>query len=171
MEFPPTWRVFLEEDFEVAQPQVEGALTMELLVQVRHTGRMLSNFRIGLGGEARIKVDVDLGAMVPRETFQGWRYRTQYWARDIKIRTNMTTSAWIDLADTIAAKDGSVFDDNGAEIPGREVLRLLDELQDDPKNAAYRWVVAVGEDNLMKLQLQSLPGPAVLITGKPTLRQ
>jgi hypothetical protein len=51
------------------------------------------------------------------------------------------------------------------------VLRLLDELQDDPKNAAYRWVVAVGEDNLMKLQLQSLPGPAVLITGKPTLRQ
>ncbi len=83
----------------------------------------------------------------------------------------MTTSAWIDLADTIAAKDGTVFDDNGAEIPGREVLRLLDELQDDPKNAAYRWVVAVGEDNLMKLQLQSLPGPAVLITGTPTLRQ
>jgi hypothetical protein len=171
MEFPPSWRVFLEEDFEVAQPQVEGALTMELLVQVRHTGRMLSNFRIGLGGEARIKVDVDLGAMVPRDTFHGWRFRTQYWARDIKIRTNMTTSAWIDLADTIAAKDGAVFDDAGAEIPGREVLRLLDEIQDDPKSPAYRWVVAVGEDNLMKLQLQSLPGPAVLISGKPTLRQ
>jgi hypothetical protein len=93
---------------------------MELLVQVRHTGRMLSNFRIRLGGEARIKVDVDLGAMVPRDTFNGWRFRTQYWSRDIKIRTNMTTSAWIDLADTIAAKDGAVFDDAGAEIPGRE---------------------------------------------------
>ncbi len=92
-----------------------------------------------------IKVDVDLGAMVPRETFHGWRFRTQYWARDIKIWTNMTSSAWIDLADTIAAKDGAVFD----------------ELQDDPEDAAHRWVVAVGEDNLMKLQLQSLPGPAV----------
>jgi hypothetical protein len=45
----------------------------------------------------------------------------------------MTTSAWIDLADTIAAKDGAVFDDSGAEIPGRKVLRLLDELQDDPE--------------------------------------
>jgi hypothetical protein len=31
--------------------------------------------------------------------------------------------------------------------------------------------VAAGEDYRMKLQLQSLPGPAVLITGKPTLRQ
>jgi hypothetical protein len=171
MEFPPTWRVFLDKEFEAAQPQIEGATTMELMVQVRHTGRMLSNFRIGLGGEARIKEDVDLGAMVPRDTFRGWRFRTQYWARDVKIRTNMTSSVWFDLEDAIAAKDGTVIDDNGAEIPGREVLRLLDELQDDSKTAAFRWVVAVGEDNLMKLQLQSLPGPAVLIAGKPTLRQ
>jgi hypothetical protein len=104
--------------------------------------------------------------MIPREALHGWRFRTQYWPRNIKIRTNMTTSVWIDLADTIAAKDGTVIDDNGAEIPGREVLRLLDELQEDPKSAAYRWVVAVGEDSLMKLQLQSLPGPAVLIAGK-----
>ncbi len=127
--------------------------------------------QIGLGGEARIKVDVDLGAMVPRDTFRGWRFRTQYWAQGVKIRTNMTSSVWFDLEDAIAAKDGTVVDDNRAEIPGREVLRILDELQEDPKTAAFRWVVAVGEDNMMKLQLQSLPGPAVLIAGKPTLRQ
>jgi hypothetical protein len=83
----------------------------------------------------------------------------------------MTSSAWVDLEDVIAAKDGTIIDDGGAEIPGREVLRLLDELQEDPKTAAFCWVVAVGEDNMMKLQLQSLPGPAVLIAGKPTLRQ
>ncbi len=52
----------MDEEFETAQPQIEGLTTMELMVQVRHTGRMLSNFRIGLGGEARLKVDVDLGA-------------------------------------------------------------------------------------------------------------
>jgi hypothetical protein len=46
----------------------------------------------------------------------------------VKIRTNMTSSAWFDLGDAIAAKDGTVIDDNGAEIPGREVLRLLEEL-------------------------------------------
>jgi hypothetical protein len=171
MEFPPSWRVFLEDGFETAQPQVEGVATMELMAQVRHTGRMLGNFRIALGGEARLKIDMDLGAMIPRDVFRGWRFRTQYWLRDIKIRTNLTSSAWIDLANTISAKDGSVVDENGAKIPGREVLRMMEELPDEPRCAAYRWVVAAGEDNLMRLQLQSLPGLAVLITGKPTLRQ
>jgi hypothetical protein len=79
MEFPPTWQVFLDEDFETAVPQVEGLATMELMAQVRHTGRMLGNFRIALGGEARLKVDVDLGSLLPRDVFRGWRYRTQYW--------------------------------------------------------------------------------------------
>ena len=172
MEFPPTWMVFLEEDFEAAQPRLEGVATMELLAQVRHTGRILGNFRVALGGEARLKVDVDLGAMVPVDVFNGWRFKTQYWLRDIRIRTNMTSSVWTDLGATIAAKDGAVYDDGGAEIPSREVLRMLDELPEDgPNNAAYRWVVAVGEDNQMKLQLQSLPGSAVLVSGKPTLRQ
>jgi hypothetical protein len=40
-----------------------------------------------------------------------------------------------------------------------------------PEDTVHRWVVEVGEDNSMKLQLQSLPEPAVPITGKPTLRQ
>ncbi len=53
--------------------------TMELMAQVRHTGRMLGNFWIALGGEARLKVDVDLGSLLPRDVFRGWRYCTQYW--------------------------------------------------------------------------------------------
>jgi hypothetical protein len=164
--------VFLEEEFETAQPRLEGVATMELLAQVRHTGRILGNFRVALGGEARLKVDVDLGAMVPVEVFAGWRFKTQFWLRDVRIRTNMTSSVWVDLGATLAAKDGSVFDDGGAEIPEREVLRMLDELPESgPVNAAFRWVVAVGEDGQMKLQLQSLPGSAALVAGKPTLRQ
>jgi hypothetical protein len=171
MEFPPSWLVLLEEDFETAQPRVEGPATMELLAKVRHTGRMLNSFRIALGGEARLKVDVDLGAMIPKEIFRGWRFRTQYWPRDIRIRTNMSSSAWYNLADTLASKEGTVIDDNGAEIPGREVLRLMGDPAEEPTSAAFRWAVAVGEDNLMKLQMQSQPGSAVLVAGKPTLRQ
>ncbi len=88
-----------------------------------------------------------------------------------KIRQTGVLDTSLSPSSQLAAKDGTIIDDGGAEIPGREVLRLLDELQEDPKTAAFRWVVAVGEDNMMKLQLQSLPGPAVLIAGKPTLRQ
>jgi hypothetical protein len=95
MEFPPTLMVLLDEVFESAQPRLEGVATMELMAQVRHTGRILGNFRVALGGEARLKVDVDPGAMVPAEIFRGWRFKTQYWLRDIRIRTNMTSSVRI----------------------------------------------------------------------------
>ncbi len=54
MEFPPTWMVLLDEDFESAQPRLEGLATMELMAQVRHTGWILGNFRVALGGEARL---------------------------------------------------------------------------------------------------------------------
>jgi hypothetical protein len=49
MEFPPTWMVLLDEDFESAQPWLEGVATMELMAQVRHTGRILGNFRVAWG--------------------------------------------------------------------------------------------------------------------------
>ena len=162
----------MDEEFDTAGPRIEGACTMELLAQVRHTGRVLGSYRVALGGEARLKVDVDLGAMVPQETFSGWRFKTQYWLRDIKIRTNMTSSVWVDLHQVVAARDGSIFDGEGAEIPPNEFLRMLETLPaDEARAASFRFTVAVGEDGLMKLHMQSLPGPALLISGKPTLRQ
>jgi hypothetical protein len=172
MEFPPAWLVLSDEQFETATPRVDGVATMELLAQVRHTGKILGNFRVALGGDARLKVDVDLGAMIPQDIFRGWWYKTQFWMRDIKIRTNMTTSAWVDMPGTVAARDASIFDDGGAEIPAGEFLHRVGELpENEPHAAALRWAVTVGEDSLMKLQLQSLPGPAVLVAGKPTLKQ
>jgi hypothetical protein len=61
MEFPPTWQVFLD-DFETATQLVEGMKTTKLVARVRHTGRMLGNFRIALGSEARLEVDFSCGA-------------------------------------------------------------------------------------------------------------
>ncbi len=111
-------------------------------------------------------MDVDLGAMIPQQTLHGWRFRTQYWRRYIRIRTNMTSSAWTDIPSAVAAKDGNIFDNGGAKVPGREFLRMVDELPEDGTNAAaFRWAVVVSEDSLMELQLQSLPGPAVLVAG------
>jgi hypothetical protein len=172
MEFPPQWTILTDDIFETTTPRIEGSSTMELLAQVRHTGRILGNFRVALGGEARLKVDVDLGAMLPQDIFRDWRYKTQFWARDVKIRTNMTTSAWLDVTDTVSSKDANIFDDEGSEMSGGEFLRIVSELlENKPHSAAVRWAVTVGEDSLMKLQLQSLPGPAVLVSGKPTLKQ
>jgi hypothetical protein len=48
MEFPPLWTVFLDKVVDGAMPWMEGKATMELLTQVRHTRRILGNFRVGL---------------------------------------------------------------------------------------------------------------------------
>jgi hypothetical protein len=108
MEFPPQWTILTDDIFETATPRIDSSSTMELLAQVRHTGRILGNFGVALGGEARLKVDVDLGAMLPQDIFKGWRYKTQFWARDVKIRTNMTISAWLDVPDTVSSKDATI---------------------------------------------------------------
>ncbi len=79
MEFPPQWTILTDDVFETATPRIDGSSTMELLAQVWHTGRILGNFWVALGGEARLKVDVDLGAMLPQDIFKGWRYKTQFW--------------------------------------------------------------------------------------------
>jgi hypothetical protein len=63
--------------------------------------------------------------------FQGWRYRTQFWMRDIKIRTKMTTSAWVDMLSTVSARGASIFDKVMAEYPAGEFLRRVSEFQEN----------------------------------------
>jgi hypothetical protein len=84
----------------------------------------------------------------------------------------MMSSAWVDVPGSVARRDLTILDDGGAEILAGEFLLRLDEIsEDEPHSASTRWAVTVGEDSLMKLQLQSLPGQAVLLFGKPTLKQ
>ncbi len=75
---------------------------------------------------------------------------------------------WVNMPAVVAAKEGHIFDDGGTEVLSREFLRMLNDLSEDKlHSAAYWWAIEVGEDSLMKLQLQSLLGPAVLIAGSP----
>jgi hypothetical protein len=63
--------LFLKKEFESALLRLKGQATMELLAQVGHTGRILGNFRGALGGDSRLGLDVDLGAMMPQQVFLG----------------------------------------------------------------------------------------------------
>jgi hypothetical protein len=46
MEFPPDWSVAEAVDFDVALPSGQGEITLELLAQLRNTGRILDGFRL-----------------------------------------------------------------------------------------------------------------------------
>ena len=171
MDFPHDWVVLAAEEFETAAPRVNGDVTMEVLAQLRPSGRILDNFRVALAGSKALDFDADLFSLIPAAIFKGWRVKGQCWARDVAIRANVFSSGWIDLAATMAMRELDVFDAEGAGIPAGEFLRLINDLDEDgPCAASYRFAVVVGEDNKPRLQIQSLPASAVFLSGKALLK-
>jgi hypothetical protein len=171
MEFPPDWLVEPLDDFDLAVATLANsgdAIAIQLLAQLRPTGRVLDNFRLAINSSEILDVELNLHHLLPVEAVKGYRLNFQHWPRDIGIRRNLTTSGWLDVPDLVASNNATVHDADGAGIPSGEFRRLLDELPDNgPETCAIRWAVAVGEDGLLKLQVQSLPGDAASLNGKP----
>ena len=157
-------------EFHHAQASIPGRHTVELQAQVRPSGRILDASRLVLGGAEVIEVEINMSDAVPSPRLQGWTVRYQAWPRDVAIRKNQATSAWIDLEAMVAGRDAEVTDHNGAGIPSNEFLGVLAEL-DPPVGAAFRWAVTIGDDGRLQLQLQGLPAAAPVVIAKPQLRK
>ena len=168
------WAVEPMTGFETARPIVPGSTTayvMELLVQLRSTGRMLDNFRTVVDGSSPLECELDMATIIPSPAFKGWRLNFQYWARDIAIRRNVTTSAWMDVPALICSNQAEVLDANGTGIPSAEFMQRLEDLPDDgPESGSLRWAIIIGEDDRPRLQLQALPCDAVSLSGKPATK-
>jgi hypothetical protein len=167
MEFPPDWTVEPIDDFDVAVATLANSgdsVAIQLLAQLRPTGRILDNFRFAVNGQEILDVELDFHQILPTDSMKGYKLRYQYWPRDIHIRRNLTTSSWVD----VATNNVTILDSEGAGVPTREIRRILDELPDKgPEAASVRWAIGVGEDGLLKLQLQSLPSNAATLNGRP----
>ena len=75
---------------------------------------------------------------------------------------NKALEAEVDLAKLVPA---------AATLP-KVVVEALSGLQDKSSNSAScRWAVCVGEAGKLELQLQFLPCPVNLLTGKPIFRR
>ena len=138
MDFPAAWTILPAEEYALAAPRIDGDLTLELMAQVRHTGRILDHFRMACGGSKPLEVDVDFGAMLPMPAFKGWRLQAQFWPRDLLLRQNTFSSAWIDTVATIGMREVTILDQHGAIIPCTEVLRILDRPEDEDDDPALR---------------------------------
>jgi hypothetical protein len=172
MEFPPDWNVADAADFDIALPSGHGEVTLELLAQLRNTGRILDGFRFVLDGSAPLEVGVDLYQLLPVDSCRGLRLAQQFWPRDIRLRRNMTTSTWTSVTDSVASNDADILDDSGAGISPAAFTRILDELPGTgPTNASTRWAVVIGADGLLKLQLQGLPLVASYLNNRSTFRR
>jgi hypothetical protein len=113
MDFQADWVVHPMEDFAISAPNFHGDLTLELLAQLRSTGRILDSFRFALDGSASLDVSVDLYWVLPADHFRGWKLSQQFWPRDIAIRRNMVTTAWVRVTDSVASHDCDLTDETG----------------------------------------------------------
>jgi hypothetical protein len=157
-------------DFNITQAQLAGQHSVELLAQLRPSGRVLDACRVVLGGTEILRVEINLFDVVPNPTFADWKLRYQIWPRDIGIRRNLTTSAWIDLEALIAGREVDLVDPQGALIPHGEFLNLLSN-SEPPNTGACRWAVIISDNGELQLQLQSLPAASPVLNSKPALRK
>ncbi len=172
MEYPPEWAVSSMDDFAIAAPLARGEFNVELFAQLRNTGRILDNFRLGLDGATLLEVSVDLAAVIPVAAFAGWRLTQQFWERDVAIRKNMVTSAWVTITDAVASQDCDLTDADGAGVSASEFVRTIAKLPGNgPTNGSTGWAIVIGGDGLLKLQWQALPLPASTLNGKTTFKR
>ena len=131
MEFPlkeGEWSVFDADDFELAEVRDPGNLGMELLAQVRPTGRIQDHFRIILGGRRALTTEIGLSSIIGGgEKYSAYKLRFQYWPRDIAIRRNTVTSAWKGVYELLSERNAVIVDKDDAAVPTEDVLRAMDQ--------------------------------------------
>jgi hypothetical protein len=160
------------DQFDSALPTVQGDITVELLAHLRNSGRALDHFRFSLNGSTPLEATVGLDHIIPVPDFTGWNITQQLWARNIPLRRNMTTSAWVSITDTMACNDCDITAPAGVGIPAAEFTRKVVGLPGNrPANASTRWAVVIGEDLLLCLQWQALPRPASVLNGRATFKR
>jgi hypothetical protein len=165
MNFPHTWDIFKAADFATAAPRAAGELGMEVAAQVRPNGRILDHFRVTLGGSKIVDVTAPMTKLMLVDGASPWKFRYQVWPRDIVVRRNMTTTAWINALDLLAEKKAWVEDGEGNAVENELVLETVGD-----GRAAIRFAVVIGEDKNMELNLHALPATAESLMGKPTFR-
>jgi hypothetical protein len=171
MDFPPKWEYFPADQFSSAQPRAASELGLELLVQVRPNGRMLDHFRVVLGGSKILTVNAAMADLLQIPSAKRWRLKMQSWPRDIEIKRNMVTSAWMDVEALLASKAAQMVlvgdDGEESEVAHNVAIGEMDQAE---VGAALRFAVIIGGDQRLVLALQGLPATAEYLMGRPAFR-
>ena len=115
-----------------------------------------------------LEAEVHLKNILPTAEPPDWTLKLASWPRDIKLRRNMATTAWLDIREQLATNDARVIDTDGAAVENKLLLDFLGSMADKQLNSAStRWWVGAGEDGRLHLQLQALPSPSTSYASKP----
>jgi hypothetical protein len=170
MEYPPeTYDVSEANQFETARARLAGDAVMEVMLQMRPSGRCLDHYRIALDGTV-LETQVVATSVFRAHVLAKYRLTFQAWPRDLKVRRNMKTTAWVDSFLAISANNIQVStDDKGDAVPPEEIKSVFAFIKEmSMKSASTRYAVVAGPDGRMWLGHQALPGTAEALTSKPT---
>ena len=171
MEFPPKeWDVFPAEQFDTAVPRDPGDLGMELLVQIRDTGRAQDHFCVVLGRTKLLTAFLPMrDIFLVSESFPEWYIEYSKWPADVILARNRTTSIWVDMNALIKSQDVIIRDSKKNLVPCEEVLdALAKEVHISSKpDCAVRWACGIGDQDKMVLSVQVLPASAAHLNGRP----
>jgi hypothetical protein len=170
MEFPPeTYDVFDAYQFETARARLTGNAVMEVMLQMRPSGRCLGHYRIALDGTV-LETQFVATSVFCAPVLAKYRLTYQAWPRDLKIRRNMTTTAWVNSYIAITANNIQVStDEKGDPVPPEDIKNVFNSIKEmGMKIGSTRYAVVAGPDGRMWLEHQALPGTAEALTSKPT---
>jgi hypothetical protein len=137
-----------------------------VMLQMRPNGRCLDHYRIALDGTV-LETQVNATSIFQLPVLPKYRLTSP---RDLKIRRNMTTTAWVDSYLAIAANNILVsMEEKGDAVPPEEIKNVFNNIKEmGLKNGSTRYAVVAGPDGRMWLEHQTLPGTAEALTSKPT---
>jgi hypothetical protein len=169
MEFPPKeWDVFPAEQFDTAVPRDPGELGMELLVQIRDTGRAQDHFRVALGGSKLLTAYLPMRDIFRvSEDFPEWYIEYSKWPADIILARNRTTSVWVDMKALIKSQDVVIRDALKTVIKYEDVLEMLSNEVHITSKCSARWAAGIGDQDKMVLSVQVLPDSAAILNNRP----
>lgn len=171
MEFPPgTWDLFPAAQFDTAAVRSPGELGMELLVQIRDTGRIQDHYKLVLGGNKLLNADLRMRDLFRVVDFPDWTIIYSRWPADVVFNRNRTTTTWESVNGLIQSRDVVIIDADGQKVKHEDVLAALDD-QKAPTGlipyCAVRWGVGIGDGGKMLLSVQCLPTSAEFLNGRP----
>jgi len=173
MEYPPPWDVLPEADFDLAVPRDPGHLGVELMAQVRMTGRIQDHFRLVIGGDQLLEFNIPLSSCFTFADAPRWVFAFSTWPRDIIIRRNTSSSTWLDMRDLVSSNDVQILNETGEQVNNGAFVELLADKSPPnkpPISSSVRWAIIAGDGEKPALQIQLLPFSAAQIDSKPLLK-
>jgi hypothetical protein len=123
---------------------------MEVMLQMRPNGRCLDHYRIALDRTV-LETQVNATSVFRAPVLAKYRFMYQAWPCDLKIRRNMTTTAWVDSYIAIAANNILVStEEKGDLVLPEEIKSVFCSIKEmGMKSGSTRLTVVASPDGRM----------------------